>query len=114
MLACMLLEWMGVHRVCMVSRQAGALAGVDGGRDGRVCTCVGWIDSTPRAPIVRSTDPTPPHNQSPSHQVSWEEGLQKTVEWYKQHTGRYGNIESALVPHPRAGGVTGAAPDIVL
>lgn len=46
--------------------------------------------------------------------MSWVEGLQKTVEWYKQHTGRYGNIESALVPHPRAGGVTGSAPDIVL
>ena len=33
----------------------------------------------------------------------WEEGLRKTVEWYKLHTGRFGNIESALVAHPRQG-----------
>lgn len=35
--------------------------------------------------------------------TSWEEGLRKTVEWYKLHTGRFGNIESALVAHPRQG-----------
>ena len=33
----------------------------------------------------------------------WEEGLRKTVEWYKLNTGRFGNIESALVAHPRQG-----------
>ena len=27
-----------------------------------------------------------------------------TVDWYKKYTGRYGNIEGALVAHPRAGG----------
>jgi UDP-glucose 4,6-dehydratase len=32
--------------------------------------------------------------------VVWEEGLRSTVEWYKRYSGRYGNIESALVPHP--------------
>ena len=36
-------------------------------------------------------------------EISWEEGLRMTVEWYKEHTGRYGNIESALVAHPRQG-----------
>ena len=35
--------------------------------------------------------------------VSWEDGLNKTVDWYKQYTGRYGNIDSALVAHPRSG-----------
>ncbi|GAB5030792.1 dtdp-glucose-dehydratase [Nannochloropsis oceanica] len=35
--------------------------------------------------------------------VSWEDGLNKTVEWYKQYTGRYGNIDCALVAHPRSG-----------
>jgi len=34
---------------------------------------------------------------------SWEEGLQTTVEWYRKYTSRYGNIESALVAHPRIG-----------
>ena len=33
----------------------------------------------------------------------WEEGLRKTVEWYKLHTGRFGDIETALVAHPRQG-----------
>jgi UDP-glucose 4,6-dehydratase len=33
--------------------------------------------------------------------MSWEEGLMTTVEWYKKHTNRYGNIDSALVAHPR-------------
>lgn len=83
---------------------------------------VGWVVVGPlsftlslslRSPptIPPSSSPDQPH-QPP--QVSWEDGLRMTVDWYKKHTGRYGNIESALVAHPRAGGVTGAAPDIVL
>jgi UDP-glucose 4,6-dehydratase len=36
-------------------------------------------------------------------QMSWEEGLQVTFDWYKKYNHRYGNIESALVAHPRAG-----------
>lgn len=34
-------------------------------------------------------------------QMSWEEGLRTTVEWYKKYTSRYGNIDNALVAHPR-------------
>jgi UDP-glucose 4,6-dehydratase len=34
-------------------------------------------------------------------QMSWEEGLRTTVDWYKKYSSRYGNIESALVAHPR-------------
>ena len=33
--------------------------------------------------------------------MSWEEGLKTTVEWYKKFTCRYGNIDAALVAHPR-------------
>lgn len=33
--------------------------------------------------------------------MSWEEGLKTTVEWYKKYSYRYGNIEAALVAHPR-------------
>ena len=36
-------------------------------------------------------------------QVSWIEGLSATVEWYRKYSSRYGNIDSALVAHPRAG-----------
>lgn len=36
-------------------------------------------------------------------QVSWEEGLQRTFDWYRQNSSRFGNIEAALVAHPRAG-----------
>ena len=38
-------------------------------------------------------------------QMSWEEGIRETVEWYRTvaNDGRYGNIDSALVAHPRAG-----------
>jgi len=35
--------------------------------------------------------------------VSWEDGLNKTVDWYKQYTERYGNIDCALKAHPRSG-----------
>ena len=34
---------------------------------------------------------------------TWEEGLKQTVEWYKAHSSRYGDIETALVAHPRQG-----------
>ena len=34
-------------------------------------------------------------------QMTWEEGLKTTVEWYKKYTSRYGNIDAALVAHPR-------------
>jgi UDP-glucose 4,6-dehydratase len=33
--------------------------------------------------------------------MSWEQGLKETVEWYEKYTSRYGNIEAALVAHPR-------------
>lgn len=35
--------------------------------------------------------------------VSWEEGLRMTFDWYKLHSERFGNIDNALVAHPRAG-----------
>jgi dTDP-glucose 4,6-dehydratase len=35
--------------------------------------------------------------------VSWEEGLEKTFKWYTQFSQRFGDIESALQAHPRAG-----------
>jgi len=36
-------------------------------------------------------------------EMDWDEGLKTTVEWYKKHTSRFGNIEDALVAHPRIG-----------
>ena len=33
--------------------------------------------------------------------MSWEDGLKATVEWYKKYSHRYGNVDSALVAHPR-------------
>ena len=36
-------------------------------------------------------------------QMTWEEGLKLTFEWYSKNNHRYGNIDSALVAHPRAG-----------
>ena len=36
-------------------------------------------------------------------QVSWEEGLRTTFDWYQKNSLRFGDIESALVAHPRAG-----------
>lgn len=34
-------------------------------------------------------------------EVSWEEGLTQTVDWYLKYSSRYQNIEQALVAHPR-------------
>jgi len=36
-------------------------------------------------------------------QVTWEDGILLTYEWYTKMSHRYGDIESALVAHPRAG-----------
>ena len=36
-------------------------------------------------------------------EVTWEEGIKTTFEWYRNHSNRFGDIEHALVPHPRAG-----------
>ena len=36
-------------------------------------------------------------------QMGWEEGLKKTFDWYVANSVRYGDIESALAAHPRAG-----------
>jgi UDP-glucose 4,6-dehydratase len=36
-------------------------------------------------------------------EVEWEDGMRKTFEWYQKNSIRYGNIDQALVAHPRAG-----------
>ena len=42
------------------------------------------------------------HDLGWKEQMTWEEGLRQTVEWYKQYSAsRYGNIDNALVAHPR-------------
>jgi UDP-glucose 4,6-dehydratase len=44
------------------------------------------------------------HELGWTEQMSWKEGLAATVNWYKNYTHRYGNIEKALVAHPRMTG----------
>jgi len=41
------------------------------------------------------------HELGWEEEMPWEEGLAKNVNWYKMRTSRYGNIERALVAHPR-------------
>lgn len=41
------------------------------------------------------------HKLGWKEEMTWEEGLRTTVEWYKKYTSRYGNIDNALVAHPR-------------
>jgi len=41
------------------------------------------------------------HKLGWKEEMSWEEGLKTTVEWYMKNTYRYGNIDQALVAHPR-------------
>lgn len=36
-------------------------------------------------------------------QVTWEEGLAKTVVWYNKYSGNWSDVEAALVAHPRRG-----------
>lgn len=36
-------------------------------------------------------------------EVSWDDGLKRTIEWYKENSGNWGNIDAALVAHPRIG-----------
>ncbi len=48
------------------------------------------------------------HQLGWKEEMNWEEGLRTTVEWFKQHSGRFGNIEDALVAHPRIGVAPGS------
>jgi dTDP-D-glucose 4,6-dehydratase len=41
------------------------------------------------------------HDLGWKEEMKWEEGLKETAEWYKKYTSRYGNIDAALVAHPR-------------
>mmetsp|Transcript_58129 Transcript_58129/g.142112 ORF Transcript_58129/g.142112 Transcript_58129/m.142112 type:complete len:261 (+) Transcript_58129:669-1451(+) len=41
------------------------------------------------------------HELGWKEEMDWEEGLKETVDWYKNYTSRYGDIEQALVAHPR-------------
>jgi UDP-glucose 4,6-dehydratase len=36
-------------------------------------------------------------------QVSWEDGIKRTIDWYKSNITNWSTIEAALVAHPRAG-----------
>jgi UDP-glucose 4,6-dehydratase len=36
-------------------------------------------------------------------EMPWDEGIKTTVEWFKKYSNRFGNIEEALVAHPRIG-----------
>jgi len=44
------------------------------------------------------------HELGWKEEMSWEEGLQKTVDWYKVNSIRYGNFDRALAAHPRMTG----------
>jgi len=35
--------------------------------------------------------------------TSWEDGLQRTIDWYMKNMGNWGTLDSALVAHPREG-----------
>jgi len=41
------------------------------------------------------------HKLGWEEKMSWQDGLKATVDWYKKYTYRYGNIDAALVAHPR-------------
>merc|ERR1719221_722270 len=43
------------------------------------------------------------HKLGWKEEMDWEEGLRTTVEWFKKYSNRFGNIEDALVAHPRIG-----------
>lgn len=39
-------------------------------------------------------------------EMAWERGLKATVDWYKRFSGNWGEVEAALVAHPRRGYLT--------
>jgi len=53
------------------------------------------------------------HELGWTEEMTWDEGLKLTVDWYKKYTSRYGNIENALVAHPRMLDGNVNTPDII-
>ncbi len=41
-----------------------------------------------------------------TEEVSFTDGIARTIEWYKTNSGNWGDIESAIVAHPRRGNLT--------
>ena len=36
-------------------------------------------------------------------EVAWDDGLRRTVDWYRCNSGNWGDLTQALVAHPRRG-----------
>jgi UDP-glucose 4,6-dehydratase len=76
-----------------------------------------WITRVPDRTFndLRYTiDSSKLHQLGWKEEMSWEEGLKITVDWYKKFTSRYGNIDDALVAHPRMLNVSKPADSAVM
>ena len=63
------------------------------------------VDDRPFNDLRYPLDCSRLHELGWKEEVSWTDGLQRTVDWYKLYSGnwRLEDVESALVAHPRRG-----------
>jgi UDP-glucose 4,6-dehydratase len=82
-----------------VARSLIGLAGY-GGRESEMIT---YVEDRVFNDFRYHIDSSRLHQLGWKEEMSWAEGLKSTFEWYQKNTHRFGNIDNALVAHPRAG-----------
>ena len=73
------------------------------GMDDREESLITFVDDRPFNDLRYTIDCRKLHELGWREIVSFKEGLAHTVNWYRLNSTKFGNIENALVAHPRAG-----------
>ena len=64
------------------------------GKDAETETLLTFVPDRKFNDLRYTINSTKLHELGWKEQMTWEEGLLQTVEWYKNHTNRYGNISN--------------------
>jgi UDP-glucose 4,6-dehydratase len=75
----------------------------EGGVDAAVAEHVTFVPDRPFNDVHYHLDSSKLAKLGWREEVTWEEGLLRTVEWYRVNSGNWGDLTSCLVAHPRRG-----------
>eukprot|EP00897_Mesotaenium_endlicherianum_P003914 jgi/Mesen1/3550/ME000199S02701 len=83
------------RRVIDVAQDICKLLGVDAGK------LIKYVENRPFNDQRYYLDDAKLKGLGWEERTGWEEGLKKTMDWYKTHVDWWGDVSGALVPHPR-------------